>query len=380
MGDSSASAPAKSPTPEEMAFLQYQMSVKDQTLQPNFYASVGVCMVLAYVSVVLRLLARRRKSQKLMADDWWIIGALVPTTLWDVFNFWSIKSGLGLHIIRVTDAKAFIQSAVGCMILYALCLPPVKFSILLFYHRIFPSKTIKNISIVIAAIVAGAAIASSIAFGLQCIPLSSLWDGTHGQCLELSPLAMSTGVINIVTDVAILALPIKSLIQLKASTKVRLGLVATFLLGGCVCIFSIIRTTIVGQASQDDPSWSNASPGMWSVIEVHVAIISANLPVLKPLFFKDRQQTTANSYGKPMIKSSGYIRSDDYDSQGSKKTSKARGPFSITNNSMWENEDDQMPLHDIELGHGKISKSTHVDVRSVPRDNVNRPQNPGSAI
>lgn len=119
---------------------------------------------------------------------------------------------------------------------------------------------------------------------------------------------------------------------------------------------------------------------MWSVIEVHVAIISANLPVLKPLFFKDRQQTTANSYGKPMIKSSGYIRSDDYDSRESKKASKAKNPFSITNNSLWENEDDQMPLHDIETGHGNITRSTHVEVRSVPQENGRREEIPGSAV
>jgi hypothetical protein len=118
---------------------------------------------------------------------------------------------------------------------------------------------------------------------------------------------------------------------------------------------------------------------MWSVIEVHVAIISANLPVLKPLFFKDRQQSTANSYGKPMIKSSGYIRSDDDDSRGSKKNSKAKNPFSITNNSLWENEDDQVPLHDLEAGHG-ITKSTHLEVRSVPQEDGRGKQSPGSAV
>ena len=73
MVESSTPAPAKTPTPEEIAFLQYQMSVQHETLQPNFYATIGVCIVLAYISVGLRLWVRRLKSQKLMADDWWII-------------------------------------------------------------------------------------------------------------------------------------------------------------------------------------------------------------------------------------------------------------------------------------------------------------------
>ncbi|KAJ4289878.1 hypothetical protein N0V90_011211 [Kalmusia sp. IMI 367209] len=303
-----SSTSATEPTPEEQAFLQYQMSVKDQTRQPAFYTTVAVCMFLGYASIVLRLLARRKKGQKLKADDWWIIGALLPVSVWDAFNFWSIYTGLGLHIIRVTNPKALIQSAVGCMILYPMCLPPIKYSILFLYQRFFPSKMIRIFSITIAAIVTSMAIAASVSFALQCIPLSSLWAGTHGKCIELNKLAIATG--------------------------------------------------------QADPSWNNAIGGMWSVIEVHVAIVSANLPVLKPLFMKHEPETSA-SYARPIIKSSGYIRSED--SNGTSKKSKRRGPYSITNGSLWK-DDDEVPLQDIEHGVQTISKQTQFEVHSVKEE------------
>jgi hypothetical protein len=79
------------------------------------------------------------------------------------------------------------------MILYALCIPPIKFSLLFLYRRIFPSKKIKHIGAGIGLVVAGAGIASSVAFGLQCIPLSSLWSGGQNQCINLGALSTSTG-------------------------------------------------------------------------------------------------------------------------------------------------------------------------------------------
>jgi hypothetical protein len=69
--------PGHTPTPEEAAFLAYQLEHQHETRQPSFYATVSVCLFIAYLSVFLRLFARRTKAQPLLADDWWIIAALV---------------------------------------------------------------------------------------------------------------------------------------------------------------------------------------------------------------------------------------------------------------------------------------------------------------
>lgn len=68
------------------AELQYQEAHKDETIQPNFIASLVICTVLAYTAVALRLVARRRQRAHLGADDWWIIGALVCAAS---FSLWS---------------------------------------------------------------------------------------------------------------------------------------------------------------------------------------------------------------------------------------------------------------------------------------------------
>jgi hypothetical protein len=164
---------ASIPSQSGQAAIAQQMAQKNEIRQIQLIAGVSVCFLLAYLAVGLRLMARRRVRQPIMADDWWIIAGLVRksakqaikaivdlihwilTTFLDGFSVWSINAGLARHVINPTHSKTFIQATVACMVLYSLCFPPVKSSVLLLYHRIFPGKWIKIASIVIATIVTG---------------------------------------------------------------------------------------------------------------------------------------------------------------------------------------------------------------------------------
>jgi hypothetical protein len=64
-----------------------------------------------------------------------------------------------------------------------------------------------------------------------------------------------------------------------------------------------------------------------------------------------------------MMKTSGYVRSGN--SAGTNGTRKKRDPFSVTNDSLFKDEDDAVPLHDVERGqlkNGQISKGMHIEV------------------
>ena len=51
-----------------------------------------------------------------------------------------------------------------------------------------------------------------------------------------------------------------------------------------VCITSIIRLSTIKQLSLTDQSWSYVPAAIWTSVECSVAVISACLPTLKPLF------------------------------------------------------------------------------------------------
>ena len=64
-----------------------------------------------------------------------------------------------------------------------------------------------------------------------------------------------------------------------------------------VCVFGIIRTHAVATVSHTDQSWTAVDGTIWSTAEVAVAIISANLPVLRPLFVRASALTKTDQSG-----------------------------------------------------------------------------------
>jgi hypothetical protein len=73
----------------------------------------------------------------------------------------------------------------------------------------------------------------SIAVMFQCVPFAFNWDKTipEGRCFNFALFSHSSSVPNIVTDIVILFLPIRTLIDLKVSTGRKIGLALIFLTG-----------------------------------------------------------------------------------------------------------------------------------------------------
>lgn len=52
-----------------------------------------------------------------------------------------------------------------------------------------------------------------------------------------------------------------------------------------VCVASIIRVPYIARLSLVDQTWFDVNGFIWSAVELNVAIVSACLPTLRPLFF-----------------------------------------------------------------------------------------------
>ncbi len=69
----------------------------------------------------------------------------------------------------------------------------------------------------------------------QCVPLSDLWKPQTSNppvCIHFGLLVIAMGIVNIVTDIAILSLPIRLVWRLQVSKVRRWQLVIVFSLGG----------------------------------------------------------------------------------------------------------------------------------------------------
>lgn len=96
----------------------------------------------------------------------------------------------------------------------------VKTSLCTLYMQIFPYPWIRWTSIATICLTVTYTIGHILSDFLQCIPLAALWDPSiqNAWCFRLSYQAVAMAIINIITDIIILVIPLKPIWELMIST------------------------------------------------------------------------------------------------------------------------------------------------------------------
>ena len=109
----------------------------------------------------------------------------------------------------------------------------VKISILLLYHSIFPGRDMAIASLVIGALTILSGTAALLISIFTCVPVHAYWDVLiEKKCIDFNAWYLAGSVIIIVTDLAILCLPIYRVRRLKMGLRTKVGVIGMFLLGG----------------------------------------------------------------------------------------------------------------------------------------------------
>ena len=151
----------------------------------------------------------------------------------------AVYCGLGKHTAALppTALTTYLKIAYVEQLMYTTGMSLIKYSILLFYGRIFPLRTYHIQLWVIAVIVAAWQIATTLTYMFQCIPIHKAWDymDSGGSCLNLNMQLLSNAIPNIVTDLLILGTPQVLVWKLQLPRIQRIALVGVFLSGG-LCV------------------------------------------------------------------------------------------------------------------------------------------------
>lgn len=117
-----------------------------------------------------------------------------------------------------------------CMYVTAVAL--IKFSLLAMYLRIFPSRGFKIAAWIIGGTVLSWWIAIVLVCIFQCNPIYVAWEPWEaGQCINLKGSFIGNAVPNIITDIAILIMPVKQVWALHTAPAQKISLICTFGLG-----------------------------------------------------------------------------------------------------------------------------------------------------
>lgn len=66
----------------------------------------------------------------------------------------------------------------------------------------------------------------------QCTPRERIWDPrVPGKCLNFGAILAAGGIVNVISDFSVLALPLVSTWQLQMATKHKIGISAVFAIG-----------------------------------------------------------------------------------------------------------------------------------------------------
>ena len=119
------------------------------------------------------------------------------------------------------------------LILYSLAVAFPKLSILALYLRIFTEKRYRISTWVLAAIISGTAVTVSLTAVFQCSPVPYAWDKSisGGNCIDVASFYIYISIPNVITDVAILLLPLPMIFKLHTNQSQKVGLSIVFLLG-----------------------------------------------------------------------------------------------------------------------------------------------------
>lgn len=103
-----------------------------------------------------------------------------------------------------------------------------------------------------------AAIAADI---FQCHPMSAAFDPDQlftSRCMNLQAYYRGVTASNLILDVVVLSMPLCMVWRLKLDTKQKISLSGIFLLGGLVCVASLMRLLTTGDLRAEDLACESA--------------------------------------------------------------------------------------------------------------------------
>ncbi|KAL9063663.1 MAG: hypothetical protein Q9161_009341 [Pseudevernia consocians] len=281
-----------------------------QAMQDRGPTVLAVVIALLCVStgfIVLRLISRMGVVKRVSNDDYAIVIAWLVAFGFSFSICYGTSVGLGRHEADVApqDRESLKKAEYAFSVLYNPALMATKTSICLFYltlsknHPVFRWTTIATLTVVNVA-----GLALTFLNILQCRPVGAAFDDPilpTAKCIDIVTLYLSSAPVNIITDLAILFLPMPILTSMRLPRNEKIILIITFSFGAFVAVVDVVRIAYLESAAlarlqntsgsaasnaEYDYSWIASLSFMWSAVEVHVGVIVACVPGVKPLVAK----------------------------------------------------------------------------------------------
>ncbi|KAF2084334.1 hypothetical protein K490DRAFT_49447, partial [Saccharata proteae CBS 121410] len=239
----------------------------DENHDGAIYGTTLPLIVVASIAVILRIAVRLMRGRPKIE---------------------SIPYGVGRHQLLLTPSDVVIvwKCMYSQMILYATSVTFAKISALLFYRRLFDFTWLFWAGLFL---VLSYWLTAIIAINVACRPTHYLWDRYaedpgNGFCdFSVLDFFFANGIWAMIIDAIILCMPIPCCLKLQMPPSERAVVIGILLVGGGVCITSVMRIiALANELHTPDVTYAAGPVFMWSTLEPSMAIICACLPTFAP--------------------------------------------------------------------------------------------------
>ncbi|KAJ5655986.1 hypothetical protein N7507_007936 [Penicillium longicatenatum] len=253
--------------------------VRDQLIANTVLVAVATLMV------VLRFYSRRLRRSQVWWDDAFCVAAMLHTYGMLAMQYHYARVGMRQHVTVLPPANTVLiaKMLIIYQIVYYNAMVLAKFSYLFFYLRIFVTREFRILTWVCMGCAAAYWIGSMLQIFLICTPFEKNWSNVPGHCASQNVAFSTIGAFNLITDVLIMALPIRFIWKLQMSIGTKMALYGIFGLGVFISSITIIRIRVLTTVDFNDLPYSMIWAAFWSVTEPALAIGNSCAPMLRPI-------------------------------------------------------------------------------------------------
>ncbi|KAI1409470.1 hypothetical protein F5Y13DRAFT_90739 [Hypoxylon sp. FL1857] len=273
-----------------MTFI-YPIETRDQ----RAIIACGIAFSLLPTIVVgLRVLARRKANRLLDTSDYLIIASCFFIVVYQGVAISSVLvGGVGFHVDDIKNrfgvksgSTIFLKHLIAIQVLWATSLSLCRISIIHLFTKIFVVQSFIITARLTYALIILWALAAILSAFLICQPFAFNWDKLidGGTCGNAMISWIVTGVLNLVSDLIILVMPMPYLLKLELAWPKRLLLAASFGIGLLTCVISIVRIETMTTIDFNDITWTIPHTVLFSALEPCIAVTLACIIILRPLF------------------------------------------------------------------------------------------------
>ncbi|KAH7081547.1 hypothetical protein BKA63DRAFT_530547 [Paraphoma chrysanthemicola] len=327
----------------------------------------SLSMVVATVLVVLRIIAKRIGSRIDYSDYCILLAWIANIGLHTDQILLCVYGGFGFHLQDIfarfgpDNATFFFKGIMSFALLWNANAIFTKISVLLMYLAIFPMPSMLLWCQWVALFITLWCVANIFVGIFICRPIRRNWDFTvQGSCGSQRDWYFSMGVINILTDVVLIGLPMPYLYKIRLPTPKKILAMGLLSIGIGTWVITIYRQVALKDLVFADMTHSGVLATILSGIEPSVAIALACIPLLRPLWGRSESDS----------KNSGY----DFSNGSSKKSNMYSSRSKTRDQNPIDTVDDtssEIYLRPVEAEHSTKTSTNHVIENSCGKTHVN---------